>query len=300
MALAGCAGGEAPLRSEALPSTAGRSRGAGGDGCARSVPPGAGRAAAGTSAAPSARRGAWALVAAGRERVTGASSPAVTAAAGGTATGAATGSGATGAAATDPSDGTGSAEDAAASATVGAATGADCDTAEAATTMDVWVVCQYCHPNHDTTASSMPPSKAATRRRIRAWGLGAADGAAAPTMTCAAWRAEPVIGSRAGAGAWAGSARGGAADKGGAEAATLPDAGAGAGAGAGGAVASSGAGSSVGVRVSGRFSLRCRASSSRLTAGSSRPARRVAGSGCARASAAALRSDGVPGPGSRP
>lgn len=296
MALAGCAGGGAPLRSEALPSTAGRSRGAGGDGRARSVPPGAGRAAAGTSAAPSARRGAWGLVAAGRERVTGASSPADTAAAGGTATGTATGSGATGAAATGPSDGTGSAEDAAASATVGAATGADCDTAEAATTMDVWVVCQYCHPNHDTTASSMPPSKAATRRRIRAWGLGAADGAAAPTMACAAWRAEPVIGSRAGAGAWAGSARGGAADKGGAEAATLPAA----GAGAGGAVASSGAGSSVGVRVSGRFSLRCRASSSRLTAGSSRPARRVAGSGCARAWAAALRSDGVPGPGSRP
>ena len=300
MALAGCAGGEAPLRSEALPSTAGRSRGAGGDGRARSVPPGAGRAAAGTSAAPSARLGAWALVAAGRERVTGASSPAVTAAAGGTATGAATGPGATGAAATDPSDGTGSAEDAAASATVGAATGADCDTAEAATTMDVWVVCQYCHPNHDTTASSTPPSKAATSRRTRACGLGAADGVEAPTMACAAWRAVPVIGSRTGVGAEADSARGGAADKDGAEAATLPDAGAGAGAGAGGAVASSGAGSSVGVRVSGRFSLRCRASSSRLTAGSSRPARREAGSGCARAWAAALRSDGVPGPGSRP
>lgn len=228
--------------------------------------------------------------------MTGASSPAVAAAACCTVTETAAGSGATGAAATGPSDGTGSAADAAASATAGTATGTDCDTGEAATTMDVWVVCQYCHPNHDTTASSMPPSKAATSRRTRACGLGAADGVEAPTMACAAWRAVPVIGSRTGVGAEADSARGGAADKDGAEAATLPTA----GAGSDGAGAGSGTGSSVGVRVSGRFSLRCKASSSRLTAGSSRPARREAGSGCAQAWAAALRSDGARGPGSRP
>lgn len=228
--------------------------------------------------------------------MTGASSPAVAAAACCTVTETAAGSGATGAAATGPSDGTGSAADAAASATAATATGTDCDTGEAATTMDVWVVCQYCHPNHDTTASSMPPSKAATSRRTRACGLGAADGVEAPTMVCAAWRAVPVIGSRTGVGAEADSARGGAADKDGAEAATLPTT----GAGANGAGAGSGTGSSVGVRVSGRFSLRCKASSSRLTAGSSRPARREAGSGCAQAWAAALRSDGARGPGSHP
>lgn len=140
--------------------------------------------------------------------MTGASSPAVAAAACCTVTETAAGSGATGAAATGPSDGTGSAADAAASATAATATGTDCDTGEAATTMDVWVVCQYCHPNHDTTASSMPPSKAATSRRTRACGLGAADGVEAPTMACAAWRAVPVIGSRTGVGAEADSARG--------------------------------------------------------------------------------------------